>query len=58
MFKVYVRFFHYCYVIMFVHVKAPRGRININPLGMPVDTPTPRFHVGVPRINGGNTQVT
>ena len=48
-FKVYVRFFfHYCYVIMFVHVRSPRGRLNINPLGTPVDTPTPRFHVGVP----------
>ena len=32
---------------------APRGRHNINPLGMPVDTPTPRFHVGVLRIIGG-----
>ena len=35
-------------------------RLNINPVGTPVDTPTQRFHVAVPRINRpeDNTQVT
>ena len=32
---------------------TPRGRHNINPSGTPIDNPTPRFHVGVPRIIGG-----
>ena len=37
---------------------APRGRHNINPLGTPVDTPIPHFHVGCLESSGGNTQVT
>ena len=59
LFQVYVRNFHCCYVIKFVHGRPLAGD-NINPLGTPVDTPIPRFHVGVPgpRIIGGNTQMT
>ena len=34
---------------------TPHGIHNINPLGTPVDN---QFHVGVPRIIGGNTPVT